>query len=57
LVEWPEQAEGVLPKADITLRFRFVSGESGESRTVELEGLSTSGERCLNALREERPTP
>ena len=57
LVEWPEQAYGVLPQADVILRFRFASGECGESRTVELEGLSTSGERCLNALREERPTP
>jgi len=57
LVEWPEQAEGVLPEADVMLRFRFAGGAGGESRIVELEGLSTSGERCLNALRQERPTP
>lgn len=57
LVEWPEQAAGVLPGADVRLRFRFAGGAGGQSRSVELEGLSGSGERCLNALRAERPTP
>jgi tRNA threonylcarbamoyladenosine biosynthesis protein TsaE len=57
IVEWPEQAAGVLPAPDVKVRFKFETGDSGDSRTVELEALSTRGERCLNALRKERPTP
>lgn len=56
LVEWPEKAAGVLPAADLELRFSFEANGSGESRTVELLAASEPGDRCLNALRALRPT-
>lgn len=47
IVEWPEQAAGVLPPPDINL-FLTVSGEG---RDVELQALSAKGSQCLERLR------
>ena len=46
IVEWPEQAAGVLPAPDITL-FLTVAGEG---RDVELRALSDKGSQCLDRL-------
>lgn len=48
LVEWPEKAGGLLPDADVEIRFELDA--SGEARTVSLEGSSDRGASCLNAL-------
>lgn len=56
LVEWPEKAAGVLPPADLELRFSFEANAAVESRTVDLLAASERGDRCLNALRALRPT-
>ena len=46
IVEWPEQADGVLPPPDINL-FLTVAGEG---RDVELHALSDKGSQCLDRL-------
>lgn len=46
IVEWPERAEGVLPKADIDI-FLAVKGEG---RAVELRANSEPGVTCINHL-------
>ena len=50
LVEWPEKAQGRLPAPDIEARLTFDASGSGDSRTVDLQGFSERGERCLEAL-------
>ncbi|MEO6354366.1 MAG: tRNA (adenosine(37)-N6)-threonylcarbamoyltransferase complex ATPase subunit type 1 TsaE [Oxalobacteraceae bacterium] len=47
IVEWPEQAAGVLPPPDINL---FLS-VAGAGRDVELQALSAKGSQCLDRLR------
>jgi len=46
LVEWPQQAAGLLPAADITLTLEILN----EGRTLTLHADSTTGQECLNAL-------
>lgn len=46
VVEWPEQAEGCLPAADLDV---FLAVE-GEGRGVELLAHSEQGEACLHQL-------
>jgi tRNA threonylcarbamoyladenosine biosynthesis protein TsaE len=46
VVEWPEQAAGLIPTADIDI---FLSAE-GEGRAVELRANSDLGESCLEKL-------
>lgn len=46
VVEWPEQAAGLIPSADIEV---FLTA-SGEGRTVELRALSDLGATCLEKL-------
>lgn len=46
IVEWPEQAAGVLPPADIDV---FLSAK-GEGRAVELRAHSDLGASCLEKL-------
>jgi len=46
VVEWPEQAEGLLPPADLDV---FLS-VAGEGRAVELRANSEQGNTCLNHL-------
>ncbi len=46
LVEWPEQAAGLLPPADILLTFTILE----QGRVLELEALTTAGHLCLHAL-------
>lgn len=46
VVEWPEQAEGLLPPADLDV---FLS-VAGEGRAVELRANSEQGTTCLNHL-------
>jgi len=46
VVEWPEQAQDVLPQADLDI---FLS-VAGEGRAVELRANSEQGTTCLNHL-------
>ncbi|GAB4117636.1 MAG: bifunctional tRNA (adenosine(37)-N6)-threonylcarbamoyltransferase complex ATPase subunit type 1 TsaE/phosphotransferase [Sideroxydans sp.] len=46
LVEWPQQAAGLLPAADITLTLAILP----EGRVLTLRADSTTGQECLNDL-------
>lgn len=46
IVEWPEKADGILPKPDIDL---FLS-MAGDGRKVELQALTDKGKACLALL-------
>lgn len=46
LVEWPEQAAGLLPPADVSLTFEILQ----DGRDVLLHAYSDAGQKCLNAL-------
>jgi tRNA threonylcarbamoyladenosine biosynthesis protein TsaE len=47
LIEWPEMAEKVLPKADIILNFEHTENDS---RELTLIPLSDKGNECLSQL-------
>ncbi len=46
LVEWPEQATGLLPPADISLT--FATPQNG--REIALHAYTDAGHQCLNSL-------
>jgi tRNA threonylcarbamoyladenosine biosynthesis protein TsaE len=46
LVEWPEQATGLLPPADVSLTFEILQ----DGREVLLHAYTDAGQKCLNAL-------
>ena len=46
MVEWPEQATGLLPPADISITFDILQ----DGREVSLHAYSEAGQRCLSAL-------
>ncbi len=46
LVEWPEQATGLLPPADIGVTFDFLQ----EGREIMLHAYTDAGQKCLSAL-------
>lgn len=46
LVEWPERAEGGVPRPDLIVRLDF----SGEGRVAELIGKTEAGKRCVTRL-------
>ncbi|MBU0621955.1 MAG: tRNA (adenosine(37)-N6)-threonylcarbamoyltransferase complex ATPase subunit type 1 TsaE [Gammaproteobacteria bacterium] len=46
LVEWPEQAAGLLPPADISLTFEILQ----DGREVLLHAYTPAGQTCLSAL-------
>ncbi len=46
LVEWPEQASGLLPPADISLTFEILQ----DGREIVLHAYTDAGQKCLNAL-------
>lgn len=46
LVEWPEQAAGLLPPADIEIRFDILP----DGRNINLHALSDTGDTCLKNL-------
>jgi len=46
LVEWPEQAVGLLPPADISLTFEILQ----DGREIMLRAYTDAGQKCLNAL-------
>ncbi|MBI5917768.1 MAG: tRNA (adenosine(37)-N6)-threonylcarbamoyltransferase complex ATPase subunit type 1 TsaE [Nitrosomonadales bacterium] len=46
LVEWPEQAQGLVPQADWDIRFRILP----EGRNIEIHANSLMGKECLTAL-------
>jgi tRNA threonylcarbamoyladenosine biosynthesis protein TsaE len=45
-VEWPEQAMGLLPAADISITFEILQ----EGREITLHAYSDAGKKCLNAI-------
>ena len=47
LIEWPEMAENVLPKADIILNFEHTENDS---RELIVTPLSDKGNECLSQL-------
>ncbi len=46
LVEWPEQASGLLPLADISINFKILQDE----RELTIHAYTDAGQTCLNAL-------
>ena len=46
IVEWPEKAEGVLPKPDLAIFLNV----NGDGRDVELQAFSDLGQLCLDRL-------
>lgn len=46
LVEWPEQATGLLPSADVSLTFEILQ----DGREVLLHAYTDAGQKCLSAL-------
>jgi tRNA threonylcarbamoyladenosine biosynthesis protein TsaE len=46
LVEWPEQAAGLLPPADISITFEILQ----DGREIVLHAYTDAGTRCLSAL-------
>jgi tRNA threonylcarbamoyladenosine biosynthesis protein TsaE len=46
LVEWPEQAAGLLPAADLEINFSILPS----GRTLSLQANSPAGQQCLAAL-------
>lgn len=46
LVEWPEQASGLLPPADISITFEILR----DGREIVLHAYTDAGQQCLNAL-------
>ncbi|MFH2135079.1 MAG: tRNA (adenosine(37)-N6)-threonylcarbamoyltransferase complex ATPase subunit type 1 TsaE [Pseudomonadota bacterium] len=46
LVEWPDQATGLLPDADISLTFEILQ----DGREIFLHAYTEAGKKCLNAL-------
>ncbi|MDO4231729.1 MAG: tRNA (adenosine(37)-N6)-threonylcarbamoyltransferase complex ATPase subunit type 1 TsaE [Lautropia sp.] len=48
LIEWPEQASGALPPADLDLRLSLA--ESTEERHLVVHALSVPGKQCLTSL-------
>ncbi len=46
LVEWPEQASGLLPLADISITFNILQDE----RELSIHAYTDAGQTCLNAL-------
>jgi tRNA threonylcarbamoyladenosine biosynthesis protein TsaE len=47
-VEWPEKAEGLLPRPDIKIRLSV----AGEGRTAHIEALSPNGRKEMQAWKE-----
>lgn len=45
LVEWPEKAEGLLPRPDVEIRLSL----AGEGRTAHIEALSPDGRKEMQA--------
>lgn len=45
LVEWPEQAKGAMPDADLDLGIRLA--DTDEARCIEASAFSTPGKQCL----------
>jgi tRNA threonylcarbamoyladenosine biosynthesis protein TsaE len=45
LVEWPEKAEGLLPKPDLVIRLDM----AGEGRTARIEALSAKGRKEMQS--------
>ncbi|MDO5057459.1 MAG: tRNA (adenosine(37)-N6)-threonylcarbamoyltransferase complex ATPase subunit type 1 TsaE [Lautropia sp.] len=48
LVEWPEQARGALPPADLDIRLLLT--DDTEARLLEAQALSARGTQCLTKL-------
>ena len=46
LVEWPQNAQALLPQADIEIRFEILPG----SRNIEVLANSQTGRECLTAV-------
>jgi tRNA threonylcarbamoyladenosine biosynthesis protein TsaE len=46
LVEWPEQATGLLPPADVSITFKILQN----GREIALHAYTDAGQKCLNAL-------
>ena len=46
LVEWPEQAAGLLPPADVEIIFDILP----DGRNISLNALTDTGRECLNSL-------
>lgn len=51
LVEWPEKAQGLVPRADLEITLEILSTEpTCSSRNIEVLAISQTGRECLEAL-------
>jgi tRNA threonylcarbamoyladenosine biosynthesis protein TsaE len=51
LAEWPEKAQGLLPRADLQIHIQPPPGlDAGECRTVRMTAGSAAGQTALSAL-------
>jgi tRNA threonylcarbamoyladenosine biosynthesis protein TsaE len=51
LVEWPEKAQGLVPRADLEITLEILSTEpTCSSRNIEVLAISQAGRECLEAL-------
>ncbi len=46
LVEWPEKAQGLVPQADVEIRFAILA----HGRNIEVRANTQTGRKCLSAL-------
>ena len=46
MVEWPEKAQGLLPQADVEIRFEILA----HGRNIEVRANTQTGRECLRAL-------
>lgn len=53
LVEWPNKAQGLVPQADMEIRFEIVAGEQFSGRRkIEVRANTQNGRECLKALQD-----
>ena len=51
LVEWPNKAQGLVPKADMEIRFEMLAGEKfSGGRKIEVRAYTQNGRECLKVL-------
>jgi tRNA threonylcarbamoyladenosine biosynthesis protein TsaE len=55
LIEWPEKAEGTLPRFDIQIT--LAAGAEENERVIELNALSEQGKKVLERIQKTQAAP